>query len=203
MLSRKIIVVLLAAGTIASYADTKKDSQYATLLARVKGGDTKIDFQQMRLAYMDSPEYQAAKDTDAESKAMIAAINAKDFPAAIKNADVVLANDYVDMDAHFVEYIANRELHHDPGAAFHKSVFDGLLKSITGSADGKTEQTAYVVISTHEEYVLLRVFGLVPEKQSLSHSGHHSYDVLEAKDPNTDQTITLFFNVDIPMKHFQ
>ena len=151
---------------------------------------------------MDSPERQAAKDTDEQAEAMISAINANDFPAALKNADVVLANDYVDLDAHFAEYVANRELHRDSEANFHKAVFDGLLRSITDSGDGKSDMTAYVVISTHEEYLVLRVMGLVPNRQSLKHSNHHSYDVLEAKDPKTNQIVTLYFNVDIPFKHY-
>jgi len=203
MFSRAILACVLAVGSLFSYAQDKTESQYAKLVAQVKAGALLVDFKQMRLAYIDSPEYRATKDTDAEADAMIAAINANDFPAAIKHADVVLASDYVDLDAHFAEYIAHRELHHDAEAKFHKDVFDGLLRSITSSGDGKSEQTAYVVISTHEEYVLMRVAGFVLGKQSLKHVNHHSYDVIEGTDTQSSQKVTLYFNVDIPMKHYQ
>ena len=197
------IFCLLAAASLSSHAQDKPESQYAKLVAQVKAGAVMVDFKQMRLAYMDSPEYRAARDTDTDAEAMIAAINANDFAAAIKHADAVLANDYVDLDAHFAEYIAHRELHQEAEAKFHKDVFDGLLHSITASGDGKSEQTAFVVISTHEEYVVMRVNGLVLDKQSLKHANHHSYDVIEATDPNSTQKVTLYFNVDVPMKHYQ
>ena len=203
MFSRAIAVGLLAAGSLFYYAQQKPDSDYARLLARVKAGDMTVNFKQMRFAYMDSPEYKAAKNTDAEAEAMIAAVNAGDFPAAIKNADVVLAGDYVDLDAHFAEYVAHRELHHDAESQFHKNVFDGLLHSITNSGDGKSEQTAYVVIQTHEEYVVIRMFGLTLNKQSLKRVNHHAYDVIDATDPQSSQKVTLYFNVDIPIKHYQ
>ena len=203
MFSRAIPVYLLAAGSLFCYAQRKADSDYARLLARVKAGDMTVDFKQMRFAYMDSPEHKAAKDTDAEAEAMIAAVNAGDFPAAIKNADLVLASDYVDLDAHFAEYIAHRELHHEAESKFHKDVFDGLLHSITNSGDGKSEQTAYVVIQTHEEYVVMRVFGLTLDKQNLKRANHHAYDVIEATDQQSSQKVTLYFNIDIPMKHYQ
>lgn len=196
-------VWVLAAISLFCYAQQKPESDYARLLARVKAGDMTVDFKQMRLAYMDSPEYKAAKDTDAEAGAMIAAVNAGDFPAAIKNADVVLAGDYLDLDAHFAEYVAYRELHHDVESKFHKDVFDGLLHSITNSGDGKSEQTAFVVIQTHEEYVVMRMFGLTLGKQSLKRVNHHAYDVIDATDPQSGQKVTLYFNVDIPMKHYQ
>lgn len=203
MFSRAIPVCLLAAGSLFCYAQQKSDSDYARLLARVRAGDMTVDFKQMRFAYMDSPEYKVAKNTDAEAEAMIAAVNAGDFPAAIKNADVVLAGDYVDLDAHFAEYVAHRELHHDAESQFHKNVFDGLLHSITNSGDGKSEQTAYVVAQTHEEYVVIRMFGLTLNKQSLKRVNHHAYDVIDATDPQSSQKVTLYFNVDIPMKHYQ
>jgi hypothetical protein len=201
MFSRAIPMCLLAAGSLFCYALQKSD--YARLLARVKAGDMMVDFKQMRFAYMDSPEYKAAKNTDAEAEAMIAAVNGGDFPAAIKNADVVLAGDYVDLDAHFAEYVAHRELHHDAESQFHKNVFDGLLHSITNSGDGKSEQTAYVVIQTHEEYVVMRTFGLTLNQQSLKRVNHHAYDVIDATDPQSSQKVMLYFNVDIPMKHYQ
>jgi hypothetical protein len=134
---------------------------------------------------------------------MIDAMNANDFPAAIRNAEVVLANNYVDLDAHFAASVANRELHHDAQAKFHKDIFDGLLRSITTSGDGKSAATAYVVISANEEYVLMRVAGLVPGKQSLKKVDHHSYDVFDATDQKSGQAVVLYFNVDVPLKHYR
>jgi len=196
-----LALLLLAPAVLAQDAKAKPagQSEYASLLAQVKNGDLSIDFQRLRLSYMESPERHKAKDTNDQEKAMWQALNGKDYKKAVDNADVVVANEFVNLDAHFVEYRARAELHDDSLSEFHHAVFAGLVKSITDSGDGKTAKTAYVVISTHEEYVVLSIRGLRPGKQSLLHHDGHSYDLLEAKDSKTNETVKVYFNVDIPL----
>src|SRR5215471_20198215 len=93
-----VLVFLLAMGVCLGQkqeAGQDKQSQYASLLSRVKNGDLTIDFQQLRLSYMDSPERHQAKDTGAQEKEMWQALNQKEFKKAIDAADVVLANEFV------------------------------------------------------------------------------------------------------------
>lgn len=75
-------------------------SEYSILLAKVKAGDTGIDFGRLRLSYADSPERTQAKDTADSQKGMLDALNARDFSKALKNAMDVLDAEYVDTDAH-------------------------------------------------------------------------------------------------------
>lgn len=175
-------------------------ARYAELVERVKKGDKNVDFRDLRIAYAD---WSGGPDTDPQKKAMTGALNSKKYDEALKNADVVLDGDYADMDAHFVEYIANRELHRTEQAEFHKYVLQGLLDSITHSGDGKSFETAYEVITVHEEYVILRFMGLMPSKQSTSEKNGHSYDVLENVNPKTNEKVTLYFNIDIEEKHLK
>jgi hypothetical protein len=77
-----------------------------------------------------------------------------------------------------------------------------LIITAVDSGDGKSLGTAYVVISTHEEYVLPQVLGLKPGQQSLRQQDGHNYDVLRATDPKSNAPVTLYFNVDIPFKHY-
>lgn len=133
---------------------------------------------------------------------MMASLNSKDFTTAIKNADIVLASKYVDMDAHYVAYVAHRELKDTQQAEIHKFILQELLESITASGDGKTPETAFQVIEVHEEYVLLRFMGIgLPESQALLHKNGHSFDEIKFKDPASKQEVTMYFNVDIPTKH--
>jgi Domain of unknown function (DUF4919) len=187
----------------ASAQDTPKQKlTYEDMVERVKGGDQTIDFRQLRLAYMDSRTYSNGASTGPQKKAMTVTLNSKDFHGAIKNADVVLTSNFVDMDAHFAEYIANRELNATDKSEFHKFVLQALLKSITDSGDGKTPETAFQVIQVHEEYVLLRFMGVgLPESQSLLQKNGHSYDEIKFKDPKSGESVILYFNVDIPAKH--
>jgi hypothetical protein len=132
-----------------------------------------------------------------------AALNSRNYAEALKNAEAVPAEDYVDMDAHFAEYIAHRELKNTDQAEFHKFVLQGLLDSITRSGDGKTPETAFQVIEVHEEYVLLRFMGLMPSKQSLLEKDGHSYDEMEVVNPKTQEKVTLYFNIDVEEKHLK
>ena len=176
-------------------------SEYATLLGSLKAGGTIIDYTRLRLSYMDSPEYKQAKDTSGPEKAMSVALNAKDYPKALKYAEEVLASQYVNMDAHFIAFIANREIGATDQAEFHKAVFRGLLNSIQNSGDGLSQEKAWVVISVDEEYVMLRALGFTPSSQGLVHKDGHSYDVMKVKGRDDGTEKTFYFNVDIPFKH--
>lgn len=195
-------IVLVAAALAVGGQGQKAASEYAGLRDQVKSGDFSVDFQRLRMSYVDSPEFKKARDTDEQRTQMIQAVNAKDYKLAIKNADVVLENNYADMDAHFGKYIAHRELGDAKQAEFHRHVFDGLIKSVLNSGDGKSIETAYVVVSVHEEYVVLQVLGLQPQGQSLLHDQGHSYDVMKAKDRKSGEAVTLYFNADIPFKSY-
>ncbi len=177
-------------------------SEYATLLASLKAGKTDIDYARLRLSYMDSPEYKAAKDTSEPEKAMFEELNKKDYSAALKDAEAVLNSDYVNIDAQFVAMEANRQMGAMDKAQYHMTVFRGLIDSIRNSGDGKSIEKAWVVINVHEEYVVLRVLGFNPSQQSLVQKDGHAYDVMKVKNAQDGTEQTFYFNVDIPFKHY-
>lgn len=186
----------------SSVTAQNQPSEYATLLATLKAGKTDIDFTRLRISYMDSPEYKAAKDTTNAENAMTDALNKKDYSAALKNAETVLKNDYVNIDAHYVALVANQEVGATEKSEFHRAVFRGLINSILSSGNGKSKETAWVVISVHEEYVILRVLGFKPSEQSVEQKDGHSYDVMKVKKADDGTEQTFYFNVDIPFKHY-
>jgi hypothetical protein len=200
-----LTIVLCAAVALASGQEQpKKVSQdpsktsYAALLERAKKNDPTVDFKELRLAYTETPEYSPyGGDRDARQK-MFASLRAKEYEPALEPAEKILAKNFVELNAHFVAYVANRELGRAEKATFHKFMFDGLMKSITGPGDGKTAETAFVVISTDEEYVVLNFLGLRPAGQSLINQNGHSYDRMAANDPKTNETVVYFFNIDKP-----
>lgn len=199
-----IAILVFCFTTLACFGQDapKPPSEYGALLAKVKAGDLSIDFQKLRFSYMDSPERKQARDSSDQEKQMWKALNTEDYKDAIKNADAVIEGKFVDLNAQFVEFRAYTGLHDSDKAEYHRAVFKGLLDSIMHSGDGKTAKTAYVVIATDEEYVLLNVMGLRPGSQALVNDSGHNYDRLDATNPKTSEKVTLFFNVDIPFKHY-
>jgi len=133
---------------------------------------------------------------------MARAVAAKDFPRALELSAAVLAAAFIDIDGHLTACVANGELQQTWWSDYHKNVFGRLLDSILNWGDGQGAATAYKVISTYEEYAVLRVLGVTPLNQSLHRSNEHSYDVFSVKDPGTGEDMQIFFNVDMIMDHY-
>jgi hypothetical protein len=192
-----VLGLLLLQFSLGAQQPPKKDS-YETLLERVKKQDPDVSFTDLRLAYAESKSYDPYGGDKEVRKAMFAALNAKDFAAALTAADKMLAKNYLDLNGHFGAFVSHRELGNTEKSSFHKYVFQNLIKSINDSGDGKTMQTAFVVISVDEEYVWFNVNGMRVTNQELIKDNEHNYDKLTATDPKTEQALTIYFNIDKP-----
>jgi hypothetical protein len=171
---------------------------YASLLERAKRSDPTLDFKELRMAYTETKDYSPYSNDREALRAVVAALVSKEYDKALTQADKILSSNYVDINAHFGAFAAHKALQHADQSAFHRFMFDGLLKSVVNSGDGKTEETAFIVISTDEEYVLFDFLGLRPTGQALVNKDGHSYDKMTAVDPKTNQTVVYFFNIDKP-----
>jgi len=171
---------------------------YEALLERVKKNDQSVDFQELRLAYTDTKAYGPYGGDAASRKNMFASLKANEYDQALESATTILSSNYLDIMAHFGSFVAHRALGHAELSAYHRFVFEGLLNSIKNSGDGKTMATAFVVISTDEEYALFNYLGLRPTDQALIKDKGHSYDKMTALDPKTNQSVVYYFNIDKP-----
>jgi hypothetical protein len=177
---------------------------YESLLEKVKKQDPAADFTALRMAYFDSPKH---KWTDSDLRnAMFKALGEKDYDKAIGTAGKILNDNYLDIDAHLISAIVSKRKNDSERQKMHDFVGRGLVQSILASGDGKTPETAYVVISVDEEYSLLRIQGLRTEEQSLVPLNGHHYDVMKVVSSDGGQS-TVYFNIDRPhaeeMKMFQ
>ncbi len=180
---------------------TAKD--YEDLLAKLKRGDTSIDFAKLRFAYTETKEYSAYGIDAAERKAMFDALNAKKYEDALKKAEDVLKTNFVEMNAHFVAFVSNEELGKTEKAEFHKKVFSGLINSILDGADGKTAKTAYKVICVPEEYVVINFLGFRRTSQALVNEDGSKFDILTVVNSETNETAKLYFNIDTVWKGYE
>jgi hypothetical protein len=171
---------------------------YDVLLERVKKQDMAVNFQELRLAYTETKQYSPYGSDRETRKAMFAALNSKQYDQALISSEKLLAANYLEINAHFGAYVANRELGHTDKADYHKNIFQKLLKSISDSGDGKTMETAFVVISTDEEYALFNFMGVRPIAQALIEEKTHHYDKMTVTDPKTEQEVNYYFNIDKP-----
>ncbi len=133
---------------------------------------------------------------------MIKAFNDKQYDTALKNAQSILNKNYIDIDSHLVSQAIYKEMNNSDKSDFHGFVAAGLVKSILDSGDGKSPETAYLVIDVREEYVIMWDLGFKLERQFLMETNNHSYDKMDVIKPETGETAVLYFNVDIPLNWY-
>jgi hypothetical protein len=137
-----------------------------------------IDFARFRRGSMLRSH---ASDPKAQGE-FLAALKSGDPIALRKAADAVLAEDAVHVSAHIVLMNLDQEAGHSADAKLHEAVVAGIFRSVLGSGDGRSSQTAIRVYFVREEYDLMRFFGAQVLMQSLRREGGRSFDVLRVKD---------------------
>ena len=195
--------LLILLGICLSAGQSSNPGRYRELVQRLKAGDHTVDFTEFRMAFADSPEFRAP-DTKLASHAK-AAFEAGQYQEVLADAGKMLDEDFADVQAHILSYRAYKELGHADEAALSEFIYEGLLRSIEKSGDGKTKQTAYVVISMSETLLPLwrgqvseGAFAaeMLPDKE-------HRWLKVGGVDIHTRKPFVLFFNVDIPVKRIE
>lgn len=191
--------LLMGLVVTATGAQEPTKASYQELLERVKKADPKVDFGALRMAFTATAAYNPY-GLDQDRPRMRAAFAKKDFDKALEFAEKLLGKNYPDIEAHRVAWRAHTELQDPDKAKFHRYVRDGLVQSILKSGDGKGAQTAYVVISTEEEYAVMEWLGVRSTKQALIQEQGHKLDRHEGVNEETNQRVTLYFNIDRPFQ---
>lgn len=86
--------------------------------------------------------------------------------SALQAAAQLLQENYLDIESHAASAICFGKAGDVKAARQHDFVARGLMRAILSSGDGKTLETAYLVISFDEEYTLLGTQGLRKTRQS-------------------------------------
>lgn len=190
-------LIIMMSGSVL-FAETPSANSYQDLVAKVKGGDTSIDFKALRIAYTQTAQYNPY-GKDENIPLMFEALHAKEFAKALEYAQSVLEKNYVDIDAHYASLAAYGEMGNNDRSEFHRSVALGLIDSIA-TGDGSSPESALQVIDVREEYIMLNIAGLETQKQTLQQFNDKNYDVFEVINRESGQTFTLYFDVTIPFE---
>ena len=188
----------LAAALLGTDADTK----YLELVKRAQAADTTLDFKELRFSCVEASHCDA-RDDSKDMLALRRAFQEKHFKDAAKLGERLIDKGFPNIEAHILCARAYESLGKTDDAVSHERIAKGLISSILNSGDGKSRETAFVVIGTFEEYLTASVLGLPrPTSQSLVAGKPHSYDLLVVNDPKSGEKIELYFNIDafFPMK---
>jgi hypothetical protein len=174
------------------------DAEYEELLAKAKSSPELTDFQQLRFAYARSSHYAPYFVSEGDQRSLSEATGQTDGETAMKAIDRTLESNYLDIRAHISAASVYRGMGDAERATYHGRFAGGLLQSVLRSGDGRTPETAFVVINVAEEYAVLGSLGLELRTQALlAHKGHR-FDEMRAHDSRTGKETTLYFNIDLP-----
>jgi hypothetical protein len=182
-------------GAIATSPDNpdNPEARYQALLAAAKASAPNSDWLALRVAFAERPGFKIFAQSDAKRQ-MLAAADRSDCAAALPAAKAVLAEAYVDIDAHLVAAFCEDLAGDRAGAQLDRDVGAGLVASIK-TGDGLSPAAAFTPIDVDEEYAVMRALGAKITQQGLVQSGGHSYDALTAVDAK-GQPATYYFLID-------
>jgi hypothetical protein len=184
---------LAAASASAAVITQDAEGRYQAMLAEAKANAPNVDWASLRLAYAQRPGFQVFAQSAARRQ-MLQAANASNCKDALPSAKAVIAEDYVDADAHFVAAFCEDAAGDATASKLDRDIAVGLIRSIQ-TGDGLSAQTAFTVINVDEEYAVMRALGLKVQDQALVQQAGHSYDRLQTLDQH-GQKATYFFLVD-------
>jgi hypothetical protein len=157
-----------------------------------------VDFTYLRTQYGDRDDYSAVCEEGRPLGELYDAANRKDWNAVLALSGPWLVECPVDIDAHFLRWVACDEVGRTIDATHHSIWFHGLVDSVLDSGRGVAEDP-YIVISMAEEESMLRALRLEHEEQRLVRGG---VDAITARDAN-GATVTLYFLAEAHWRRLQ
>jgi hypothetical protein len=166
------------AQTAALIAQRKQaQAIYDDLTAKAATGDKSVDFTALRAAYPFTQQWDAFSSQSAPLMEQAnAAAKGKDCSTALEKLDEVLKIDYTMIVAHRVRSDCLK----GDAARIESKIADGLMDSLRHGGNGKSEGTAYPVMSEHEELDILGDKNIVfkTRETEVRGSDGHFYDVV-------------------------
>ncbi len=130
-----------------------------------------VDFDRLRAEFGARTDFAEICERDRPLHQLAELVIQKDWNTILVTSEPWLQRCPIDIDAHLIRAVALKELKRLPESEHHLNWFRGLVDSVLTSGDGKTPQTAFVVISVAEEYSILRVLRVRPKRHATLSSG--------------------------------
>jgi hypothetical protein len=149
---------------------------------RAENGDTNVDFTALRSAYPFTDQYDRhAMKTRTLVTESFNPMQANDCATALAKADEAFRIDFTIISLHAVKANCLMRSGDQAKANAQDAIARGLFQSVRGNADGKSEQTAFIVASLREEDFMLVALGATKTGQALLKSPEgRLYDVISA-----------------------
>ncbi|AMX02720.1 DUF4919 domain-containing protein [Microbulbifer thermotolerans] len=179
-----------------------EESEYRRLLAQARALSFTLDFDQLRRAYVASPEYNPRGG--AELVGLTEAYRAEErgeYGECLKQVDRVLDVSYMSLEAHMIGVLCAARSANLQREDIHRYMTEGLMDSIERSGDGRSQESAYQTISTSELNGFVRLKGLEVLDQSIVYDQRGIYDKIQVRNLVSGDEYALYFNVSRQFVH--
>lgn len=188
----------------AQVTDTNAITYYPILIKRFRQGDATLTAKEYSLIYYGnvySEHYDPYGSSDNELQ-MVELSNQGKFMDAIPYGEMVLEENPVNLQASFRLAVCYSRIGEEEKAKQYAQMYFPLLEAIYRSGDGKSIETAYVVVKVADEYAVLADSELERTSQTLV--GETDVITVEAIDPKADAPDdAVYFNVSQPLKYMK
>jgi len=179
------------------YINSLTAADYYSKLDSIKKGQT-IDFFSLRMAYTKTNDYSPySTDLSDSLKKSSTLIDSFMYDQALQLLTSIQEHNFVNIISHLYCGYIYKQLGDSIKSDYHYNIYDGLLTSIYESGDGLSPKTAFLVITTKEEYALINWFRLQFNRQSLLTSDGYSFDLMDVTDPESGVDFGIYFNIEL------
>ncbi|MFA6570816.1 MAG: DUF4919 domain-containing protein [Bacteroidota bacterium] len=176
---------------------------YDDLLSRVKKGDSTVDFFDLRMAFSQTKEYLPYADAfpDLNNK-ILESLKKKNYSLVVDYCNELLDKNYTDLYAHFFCDEAYAALNVPDKSRYHRYFWQSLMNSILKSGDGLTNKTAYMIITSKEEYFMLFIHGYETKTIKQESLGGEPIDIYTGVSSRNNDTLKVHFNASVMLNYF-
>ncbi|WP_185968076.1 DUF4919 domain-containing protein [Thalassotalea sp. PS06] len=154
------------------------------------------DYQRLRVSYAHSDGYQPYLNPEyAYIESAFASMNEENWSQCVGYASRAIDVNYTNLNGQYLSMVCNFELGNVGLGEQHKLALDGFIEAIWSTGDGKSETTAFHTYTTDELRAFIHLHGLEIISQSLLHGDNGVYDLMDVKNPETNEQTELYFNI--------
>ena len=187
-------LLLLPAALSGAAADPAGD--YAALVTAAKDGDPGTDYTAMRQAYAMIPDYDPyGKKTNDLMRDGQAAYVAKDCKTALQKFRAAIALSFILSDAHALAADCLEQTGDKDGEKREEQIAQGLFNSIIASGDGQKPETAFHIVTVHEEETIMSIAGVNGTGRELLTTDAGPVDKISVTDTKTGEKGAVYFNL--------
>lgn len=183
--------------------DTSNDDAYLALADKSSVDASSIDWVELRKLYVASSFYHPYAMPFEKLREAWERVGADKTPEAMAAFETLRRQHAGHFRAHsFGLALCEKEKHAVINCANEVVSFKKIIGTVLATGDGKSPATAIKVITTEEEYLLMRTyFKAKVTNQSLLQENGHTYDVLSFDDTAQGRKGQIYFNVDTLFAH--